>query len=187
MSWIFRSGAGPDPQRFYDQYGMEGDKPFTNDYVAIASAYGARCKTRWTPTDDQIETACAFIENHEGEPVEERRGIKNALGYLEAEFSRELGMKDRKSLDWRGGGDVTQMDCVDEAWNATVLCQWLDTYKTEFTYHTVIEPMCKTPLFRWNHYAAILRDTNGKLWAIDGGVRRGGQPPAIYDADNWYE
>lgn len=186
MGWVFRFGAGPDPQTFFDTYGMEGRSPITYNSVIIASAYGARTKRKWLIKTSVMRTAFAFYGDAES-PSEERKGFEEALGYLEKEFSYDLGINDRRSLDWRGSGDPAQMDCVDEAWNATVLLLFLNRYGKTFKYHEVIEPMCKQPLWKWTHYGATILDNADVKWIVDGGVRRGGLPPQIFHHNDWYE
>lgn len=188
MGWFtMQGGASHDSQTFYDKYGMDGRIPYTSDYVTIASGYGARTKQRWEPSMDVIEEAIGYYINADVEtPAHERKGIELALGYLEAQFSTDLDIADRRSLDWRGGGDPTQMDCVDEAWNATVLLEFLHYHHRNLRWHTILEPMWKQPLFKWLHYGAVLKSNTGYLWVIDGGVRRGGQPPKIFTSTNWY-
>lgn len=187
MGWFtIQGGASHDSQAFYDKYGMDGRVPYTSDYVTIASGYGAQTKQRWEPSMWVIEEALNEFADAT-EPAYERRGIELALGFLEAQFSADLGIADRRSLDWMGSGDPTQMDCVDEAWNATVLLEFLHFHHTNLKYHTILEPMWKQPLFKWLHYGAVIKSNTGYLYVIDGGVRRGGQPPKIFSANSWYE
>lgn len=188
MSWVFRFGAGPDPQEFYDTYRGNGRQPYNSKYVMIASAYGARTQRKWYIPEHVIQKMMEIISEYNDDANSERAMIEKVLGYMEEEFSKEFKMNDRKSLDWRGSGDSAQMDCIDEAWNATVLLQWINEFHYSLKHHTIRAPMGKQPLFKWMHWGACIKhNNNNRLWVIDGGIRRGGKPPVIYDGDDWYE
>ncbi len=62
-------------------------------------------------------------------PREERRAIANAIGWMERRVAPAAGTAtDRASMDFRGSGDASQQDCVDEATNTTSYLLVLDRH-----------------------------------------------------------
>lgn len=182
MSWFKgKAGGGPDPFRFFAQYGLVGS-PVVGTRVLVASGYGARFK--------RLVTVVAWNSLATGSvadrtPAHERREIAFNLGLFEKHFQAVLDMADRAGLDFAGNGDPRQMDCVDEAWNATA---YLLAHEGRLRFHAVHEPIAKWGLFKANHYGAVIKDmTTSDKWVIDGGVRPGGGQPTITKEHLWYE
>lgn len=190
----FSKGGTTNIQRFFSDYGWpssfpvestgSGDSRHTR--INIASGYGAKFK-RWFKITRELHELIVSKMSGVTSAESERAALVGVLAIMEKEFSAALEIEDRAGIDMLGSGDKTQLDCVDEAWNATVVLIWLKDAGL-LRYHGVREPLAKWGLFKWNHYAAIINDNDtDTLWAIDGGVRSGGGPPLIIEASKWYE
>lgn len=184
---VFRKGGTSNVRRFLTTYGTSSDEAVVKgDKLLIFSGYGGQAR-RWFTVSDELKGIAESAFRDASSAELERKALANVLGSFEAAYSKKLGLKDRKGLDFTGSGDKTQLDCVDEAWNATIVIMWLESQGL-LKHHKLMEPMAKWGIFKWNHYAAIVKENEGgKLWAIDGGVGPGGAPPMIMSADSWYE
>ena len=180
-------GASRRPERFFEQYGWTDRVPVHDDKILIASGYGAQFK-RWFDIPADLAAATTEAMQIPTTAEEERDLIQNVLGNFEMQYSRKLHIRDRPGTDFEGSGDRRQLDCVDEAWNATVVLIWMND-KNLLKFHEVREPLAKMTLFvSWNHYAAIIEDKETHiLWAVDGSVLRGGGDPDIVPAHDWHE
>jgi len=180
-------GGSGSPEVHYSQF--ETDAPRGNT-VAVCSAHGCRHKSTFTFKSRDIarlrEIMAAAGAN--SGPAGERRAISKAIAWIEERVGKETGTSaDRAGLDLLGGGDPTQMDCVDEATNTTSYLTVLAT-NGMLRYHDVLQPMAKdVPLFQWTHYFAVIRDkTSGQRWAVDSFMAPNGREPMIMEAEKWY-
>ena len=91
-------------------------------------------------------------------PREERRAIANAIGWMERRVAPAVGTAtDRPSMDFRGSGDRSQQDCVDEATNTTSYLLVLDRHGL-IRHHAVERPFAKDDFGKWTHWAALIRE-----------------------------
>ena len=182
-----RWGGSRHPERFFDLYGWSSGVPLHDDKIMIASGYGAHFK-RWFDIQQPLINTTTAAMNAATNAEEERDAIRRVLGNFELEYSRKLEIDDRAGTDFYGSGDPTQLDCVDEAWNATVVLLWMKK-RGLIKFHDVREPLAKMTWFvTWNHYAAILVDNETHdLWAVDGSVLSGGGDPDILEVSEWHQ
>lgn len=180
-------GGSGSPELHYSKF--ETDAPRGNT-VTVCSAHGCRHKSTFTfKSRDlakirEIMTAAGGNSDSAGE----RRAVRKAIAWIEDRVGKETGTSaDRAGLDFLGGGDPTQMDCVDEATNTTSYLSVLAANGL-LRYHEVLEPMAKdVPLFQWTHYFAVIRDkTTGQRWAVDSFMASNGREPMIVEAEKWY-
>lgn len=90
------------------------------------------------------------------------------------------------SITTVGAGDPTQMDCVDEATNATSYLPVLAANGL-LRHRDVLRPMAKDAPLRWTHYFAAIREKrSGRRWAVDSFMYANGREPIIMEAEKWY-
>jgi hypothetical protein len=101
-------------------------------------------------------------------PREERRAIANVIGWMERPVAPAVGTaRDRPSMDFRGSGDRSQQDCVDEATNTTSYLLVLARHGL-IRHHAVERPFAKDNFGKWTHWAALIRaKESGELFAVD--------------------
>lgn len=182
-----QAGGGPRPEKFFEMYGWEYGKPLVKRHeLVIVSGYGAKFK-RKVKIDQELETMVKEMSLLVNDSKSERLFVLDVIALFEREAAKQLGLKDDAGLSFSGSGDSKQTDCVDEAWNSTVVLLWLE--KQEYLkYHIVREPLTKWALWKWNHYAAIIEDNETRVkYAIDSGVRNQGGLASITEASRWYE
>ena len=187
MGWFtMQAGGSTNPQRFFNQYGLMS-KPYTRNTITWASGYGAKYKRVLKLPDADVMDFPAVLRGGLPNLIHLNTTLAPVLGALELHAQKDLGLRDRAGLDFAGAGDPTQMDCVDEAWNATASCLWLQSHGALRGW-SVHEPLSRWSFSKWNHYGALLvNDADPKLRAIiDGGVRAGGLPPLIIEERKWY-
>ena len=93
---------------------------------------------------------------------------------------------DRPSMDFRGSGDRSQQDCVDEATNTTSYLLVLRRHGL-IRHHVVERPFAKDAVGRWTHWAALIRDKeSGELFAVDSSASANGENPTVQAAASFY-
>jgi hypothetical protein len=93
---------------------------------------------------------------------------------------------DRPGMDFRGSGDRSQQDCVDEATNTTSYLLVLDRHGL-IRHHAVERPFAKDDFGKWTHWAALIREKgSGELFAVDSSASANGENPTVQSAASFY-
>jgi hypothetical protein len=164
-----------------------------NNRIFVCSAYGCRKQTdfKFTLADIAKIKALMGTPKGKGNPGEERQSIARTLAWMEKRVGDAVGTSaDRPGDDLLGGGDPTQMDCVDVATNLTSYLLVLESNHL-LKHHAVGTVFVKEDLRRgwsgWPHYAAIIVETQSKQrFAVDGWKLASGVAPEIVEAEKWY-
>lgn len=186
---------GPDPSTHFLR--MEMSAPQTN-VVEVCHAYGCKMKTQYRFTSSNIaaiRSEMAKVKRN-GSPAEERRAVAYAIGLMERQVGKALGIRDEAGMQWLASGDPTQEDCVDESTNTT---SYLMVLKANglLRYHTVEGPLGEDnmlwgtltgrPVKNWPHYTAIIREKKtGQRFAVDSWIGDNGENPSITKLEDWY-
>jgi len=164
-------------------------RPPKLDTVTVCHAYGCKAQTRFTFTESDITELRALMARvpRADTPAEERRAIAYAIAWMERRVAPTVGTaSDRTSIDLRGSGDSTQLDCVDEATNTTSYLLVLDRHGL-LKHHAVERPLAKDSLTRWTHWAAVIREKESSArFAIDSGTGPNGENPTMQAAASFY-
>jgi hypothetical protein len=177
--------AGP-PEAHFKTF---ASKPPQGDTVTVCHAYG--CKAQTAVTFTQADMAELFVVMttvpRDDSPREERRAIANAIGWMERRVAPAAGTaSDRPSMDFRGSGDRSQQDCVDEATNTTSYLLVLDRHGL-IRHHAVERPFAKDDFGKWTHWAALIKEKqSGELFAIDSSASVNGENPTVQSAASFY-
>src|SRR5262245_20600236 len=177
--------AGP-PEAHFKTF---ASKPPQGDTVTVCHAYG--CKAQTPVTFTQADVAELFMVMttipRDDSPREERRAIANAIGWMERRVAPAVGTaSDRPSMDFRGSGDRSQQDCVDEATNTTSYLLVLDRHGL-IRHHAVERPFAKDDFGKWTHWAALIREKQrDELFAVDSSASVNGENPTVQSAASFY-
>jgi len=162
--------------------------------VTVCSAYGCRVQTdfRFAPSDvAHIRHMMTGAKLATPKPEAERVALAKTLAWMEKRVGDAVGTSaDRPGDDLAGGGDPTQMDCVDVATNLTSYLMVLQ-YNGLLQSHSVSNLVIKEDLTRgldgWTHFAAVLVEKNSQQrFAVDGWKLPSGVPPEIIEVERWY-
>jgi hypothetical protein len=180
--FTFREGGPPE-----DHYADYNAKPPLGNTVSVCHAHGCQKQVSFTFTGDDISDLSVLMDyarNTDTAP-EERRAIAYAIAWMERRVGPSTGTaNDRASLGFMNASG--QLDCVDEATNATSYLLVLQNNGL-LRHHTVIRPFSKASFFKWPHMAAMIRTrSNSQVYAVDSGVGPNGANPAITLASKWY-
>ena len=164
-----------------------------NNKVFVCSAYGCHIQTEFKFTQEDIaKVRSLMVEPKSGaDPAGERVRIARTLAWMEKRVGDVVGTSaDRPGDDFFGGGDPTQMDCVDVATNLTSYLLVLDSNGL-IKHHTVGSVYVKEDLRKgfsgWTHYAATLVERGTKQkYAVDGWLLASGVEPEIVKVERWY-
>jgi len=176
---------GP-PEAHYKDFSA---KPPEADTVTVCHAYGCKAQTAFTftPSDFSELFVVMTLVPREDSPREERRAIAHAIGWMERRVAPTVGTAtDRPSMDFRGSGDRSQQDCVDEATNTTSYLLVLNRQGL-IRHHAVERPFAKDAFGKWTHWAAVIREKqSGELYAIDSSASANGENPTVQAAASFY-
>lgn len=181
--FTFRNG-GP-PELHYADY--NNAKPPRGNTVTVCHAHGCQKQESFTFTNADIRDITVLMDyaRTKDTPAQERRAIAHAIGWMERRVGPATGTSnDRTSLEFMNASG--QLDCVDEATNATSYLLVLQRNGL-LRHHAVIRPYSKASFFQWPHMAAMIKARqNGRIYAVDSGVGPNGTNPAIILASKWY-
>jgi hypothetical protein len=161
--------------------------------VTVCSAYGCRVQTTFRFSESDVVHLRKMMQGATSAytPAAERAAVAQTLAWMEKRVGDVVGTSaDRPGDDLAGGGDPTQMDCVDVATNLTSYLLVLQ-YNGLLLRHTVGSVTIKEDLRRgfdgWTHYAAVLVETaSQQKFAVDGWKLASGKPPEIIEVQHWY-
>ena len=176
-----------------DHYAVFKVDPPRNRTVSVCHAYGCRNQTKFTFSQADMAAIKGLMEKNRkaDTPVEERRAVAYAIGWMERRVGDKVGTKDdRPGMDFAASGDPTQQDCVDEATNTTSYLTVLQNEKL-LKHHTVGKPFAKENFLRgvagWTHWTATLEENgSAQRWAVDSWIYANGENPAVVEAEKWY-
>jgi len=180
--FTFRTDGPPE-----DHYADYNAKPPLGNTVSVCHAHGCQQQEPFTFTGDDISDLSVLMDyaRNSDTAKEERRAIAYAIAWMERRVGPSTGTaSDRASLGFMNASG--QLDCVDEATNATSYLLVLQN-KGLLRHHTVIRPFSKASFFKWPHFAAMIKTrSSSQVFAIDSGVGPNGTNPAVTPASQWY-
>ena len=155
--------------------------------VTICHAHGCQKQEKYSFTAADISELAELMDRvrTSDTPHEERRAISYAIAWMERRVGPSTGTaNDRASLGFFNASG--QLDCVDEATNATsymIVLQNNDLLR----HHDVIRPFSKASFFQWPHFAAMIKERRtGRVYAVDSGVGPNDTNPSVQLASKWY-
>jgi len=183
------NSSGPVEQHFQDF----ATRPPQKNRITVCSAYGCKAQTDFRFTAADITHLQKLMRPGKAPPTpaQERKLISDTLAWMEKRVGDVVGTSaDRPGDDLAGGGDPTQMDCVDVATNLTSYMLVLQTNGL-IKSHTVGPIVIKEDLTRgfdgWPHYAAVLVEHGTRQrFAVDGWKLASGIAPEIVEVERWY-
>jgi hypothetical protein len=180
--FTFREGG--TPELHYKDYNAT---PPTGNTVSVCHAHGCQKQVKFTFTNADISDLSVLMDYARSADTarEERRAIAYAIAWMERRVGPTTGTaNDRASLEFMNASG--QLDCVDEATNATSYLLVLQNNGL-LRHHSVIRPFSKASFFKWPHFAAMIKTRSSKqVYAIDSGVGPNGTNPAVTLASKWY-
>lgn len=147
--------------------------------------HGSNChvRTRVTLTDEQwARVRSAFAEDTGA--VEERRAIREVMGLMERLVAKPTGTATDVGDNMYAPDQSTQLDCVDEAVNATTYLRMIaDDGLLKF--HSVELPAHRGGMRRAHNTAVILDTASGTKYAVDSSFFDNGNPAVVLSLDTW--
>jgi len=186
--------AGP-PEQHFAEFSVAPPKGMA---VEVCHAYTCAMKTTFYFSKKDIAQIAQIMKKTKraDTPYEERRAVAYAIAHIEKRVAAKIGIKDRPGMEFRGTGDPTQQDCVDEATNTTSYLLVLQSQGL-LKHHTVQIPFSKGNLLKatlegdpvkyWPHWTAVLAEKKtGQRYAVDSWIYENGENPAVVKVEDWY-
>lgn len=168
----------------------EGRKaqPPKGNRLYICHAFTCARTTPVQLSDEDVLTIAAPLAEPADNAESERRAVAASVRIFESLIGERLGTSaDRGGLDLVGGGDPTQMDCIDEATNTTSLLLLLSD-KGYLRHHRIMHPVARGFFVdgRYPHATAVLGETaSDARWAIDSWPRANAEAPVVQPLQEW--
>jgi len=180
--FTFRPG-GPPELHFKEYKAL----PPRGNTVTVCHAHGCQKQETFTFSATDIVDLSTIMDQvgNRASAAAERRAISYAIAWMERRVGPATGTADdQASLGFMNASG--QLDCVDEATNATSYLMVLQ-HNSLLRHHFVIRPFSKASFFKWPHFAAMMQERKtGKVYAVDSGVGPNGSNPSIQLASKWY-
>lgn len=143
-----------------------------------------RTKVSLSPSDQR--RIKAFLQKGARTAASERNALRHAVALFEKRSTAVIGVRDEPRMKFGRSRIKGQMDCVDESTNTDNFIRYL-AQKGWLRHHT---PQRRTSrgLFidgRYPHWTAVIRDKDGKDWAVDSWYGAGGDRPDITALSEW--
>lgn len=116
----------------------------------------------------------------------ERDAVRRAVAYFEKLSTAAIGIVDAAESGPSQAGEVGQMDCIDESANTHALLTYLKDRRL-IRRHEVDYNRARGILVdgRYPHATAVLRDGEGRLWAVDSWYEPAGGLPDVMPFEEW--
>jgi len=170
-----------------DWYEARSASPPAGNRVYVCHGFGCLYTTPVSFTDGELTTITAPLQAEFTGPGQERAALARSVQAFEEIVGRRIGTGSDRGGFEIGGGDKSQMDCLDEATNTTSLFLLLQS-RGVLKHHTVMHPVARGFFLdgRYPHATAVLGETSGgEKWAIDSWPDDNGKPPVVQRLDKW--
>jgi len=170
-----------------DWYEARGARAPKGEKVYVCHAFGCLRTTPLTFTSAELARISAPFRGADT-PEAERRAISRADQIYEEIVGARIGTSsDRGGFEKIGGGDPTQMDCIDEATNTTSLLILLSE-RDVLKHHRVESPVARGFFLdgRYPHATAVIAEKQGgRRFAVDSWPAANAEPPVIMPLKKW--
>lgn len=174
-----------DPGEWYE---ARSAQPPRGSRLYVCHAFGCALTTPVTLDPADVGRIAAPLASPPKDAAAERAALSQSVQIFERIIGARLGTAaDLGGFERVGGGDPTQMDCVDEATNTTSVMLLLAS-QGRLRHHRVLHPVARGILIdgRYPHATAVIGESRGSaLWAIDSWPRKNGEPPVVQRLDLW--
>jgi hypothetical protein len=154
----------------------------------VCHGYGCYFQTPVTLTSGDRSRIAGIMASGRKSAEAERAAIRRAVQVFEQRSTQVIGVADRPKMEFGAAREKGQMDCVDESTNTDHFLRYLKSAGM-LRHHSVSRRESRGSFFdgRYPHFAAVLRDTSGTLWAVDSWYEPAGGKPDIMRLAEWEE
>jgi len=154
--------------------------------IIVCSGFDCNYKTRLDLGETENARFARIMEAGRASPAAERAAVAQAVGYYEELGAAAIGVRDKPKSDITQSRIKGQMDCIDESTNTRSLLRYLAA-RGLLRHHTVEANVSRGFLLdgRYPHSTAVLRDPQGRRWAVDSWYEPAGGPPDIMPLEEW--
>ncbi|MCP1198811.1 hypothetical protein [Notoacmeibacter sp. MSK16QG-6] len=156
--------------------------------LSVCSGFGCKFREHFTISAKERAHLRSIMAQGSVSPDAERRAIRRATALMERLAQRKLGFAaDAPLSHQRHAKQRGQMDCYDESQNTRTYLDWLQSAGM-IRHHKSLRKIAQRGYLldgRYPHKTALIRETSGKVWAVDSWRGRNGQPPEIIPLSRW--
>lgn len=158
------------------------------DRIYVCHGFDCRRKSKLELTGADSARFASIMAGGRGSAAAERAAVSKAVQYFEDRAAMTIGVRDKPKSDITQSGQMGQMDCIDESTNTRLLL--LHLQGRGLLKHHKVEGNVSRGAFvdgRYPHSTAVLRDKQGKQWAVDSWYEPMGGPPDIMPLAEWQQ
>ncbi len=154
----------------------------------VCHGYGCYFQTPVTLTSADRSRIAAIMASGRKSAEAERAAIRRAVQVFELRSTQVIGVADRPKMEFGEARQKGQMDCVDESTNTDHFLRYLQSAGL-LRHHGVSSRESRGSFIdgRYPHFAAVLRDKSGTLWAVDSWYEPAGGKPDVMRLAEWEE
>lgn len=154
--------------------------------IFVCSGFDCNYKTRLDLGEAENDRFARIMAGGESSPEAERAAVAKAVSYYEELGATAIGARDHAKSDITQSRVKGQMDCIDESTNTRSLLRYLAA-RGMLRHHRVERNVSRGFLLdgRYPHSTAVLRDPQGRRWAIDSWYEPTGGAPDVMPLDEW--
>jgi hypothetical protein len=116
----------------------------------------------------------------------ERAAISLVIGRMYAIAGAQTPVWRDKGGNYADGGENGEMDCIDHSTNSSAFLRLLQMHGW-LRYHEVLEPVMRSRLFFFEHWAARIRErATRKDYVVDSWFFDNGRPALVLPAEDWF-
>ncbi len=170
-------------------FATHGATPPTATRVVVCHGFGCHYRDPVGLSQADLRTVRRLLAPGAASPEAERKAIARFVAHMEKRVAADVGSGgDVGGLDLWNAGKRGQMDCIDEAANATSYLLMAEK-RGYLVHHRVSKPVARGFFLdgRYPHATAVIRETDtGRAWAVDSWREANGAPPVVMPLEAWF-
>lgn len=154
--------------------------------VTVCWGYGCDERKRVTLPESDWRAIRALFSPPPEDAADERERIAQAIARFEQATGRLIGTSADLGGNRAGSGQPYQMDCIDESRNTEGYLRLLAASGL-LPRHEVAERRKRAPWLFDQHWTAVIRERDGRAWAVDSWFLDNGKRPHVQRLDAWFD